>query len=392
MRTDPRPHTSLTLGAAVGTVGAGRRRTASRIYLRHESARFYRPPSSANTSIDNQPAVAPRSPDNRVMPGFSLRIFLVDGKPDGLRIVTKSHWTGVVAVATRSQVTEVLERDEFKATGVYILHGVDDDSGSDKVYVGEGDNIAIRILRHYKEKGWWQQVVAVSAVGQTLDKADVRFLEAELVMRARVNGLVVVDNEQSPKPPSPQEADAADLNSFLFDILDILPVLGIRSFEVPNTKHAGPIDPLGTSEAADGASELTLNVTGISASGFVATGGFVVRAGSMALPPKPSITSGGKGLRQTLEASGKLVPLAGHEGHLSVASDIKFRSPSQAASVLYGTNLNGRDYWKDSLGRSLNELESISADEEMDSITADVNPEEGENSDSGDQAASPTID
>jgi hypothetical protein len=38
---------------------------------------------------------------NEPMSGFSLRIFLPDGSPDGLRLVEKSNWTGRGIVCPR---------------------------------------------------------------------------------------------------------------------------------------------------------------------------------------------------------------------------------------------------------------------------------------------------
>ena len=53
--------------------------------------------------------------------GTSIRIFLVDGDPDGFRIVEKSNWSGQAVVVSRSQYPEVRARREFDAPGVYVL-------------------------------------------------------------------------------------------------------------------------------------------------------------------------------------------------------------------------------------------------------------------------------
>ncbi len=53
--------------------------------------------------------------------GFSIRIFLHDGTPDGLRIVEKSNWTGRAVVCPRSQFRDAKSRPEFGKTGVCYL-------------------------------------------------------------------------------------------------------------------------------------------------------------------------------------------------------------------------------------------------------------------------------
>ena len=52
---------------------------------------------------------------------FSLRIFVADGDPDGLRIVDKSNWIGKVLVFPRALLPQVKVRPELVQTGVYLL-------------------------------------------------------------------------------------------------------------------------------------------------------------------------------------------------------------------------------------------------------------------------------
>ena len=50
---------------------------------------------------------------------FSLRIFVADGDPDGLRIVDKSNWIGKALVFPRALLPQVKARPELAQTGVY---------------------------------------------------------------------------------------------------------------------------------------------------------------------------------------------------------------------------------------------------------------------------------
>ena len=52
---------------------------------------------------------------------FSLRIFVADGDPDGLRIVDKSNWIGKALVFPRALLPQVKARPELTQTGVYLL-------------------------------------------------------------------------------------------------------------------------------------------------------------------------------------------------------------------------------------------------------------------------------
>jgi hypothetical protein len=53
------------------------------------------------------------------MTPFSLRIFVADGDPDGLRIVDKSNWIGKALVFPRALLPQVKAPPELAQTGVY---------------------------------------------------------------------------------------------------------------------------------------------------------------------------------------------------------------------------------------------------------------------------------
>jgi hypothetical protein len=48
---------------------------------------------------------------------FSLRIFVADGDPDGLRIVDKSNWIGKALVFPRALLPQVKVRPERRGSG-----------------------------------------------------------------------------------------------------------------------------------------------------------------------------------------------------------------------------------------------------------------------------------
>jgi len=116
--------------------------------------------------------------------GRTVRLYLVDGTPTGLLTAEVINWTGHVFVAPRSRIGEALRRDEASRTGVYFLVGDDPDLPSrDRVYVGEGDNVADRIKAHAKDpaKEFWSRACIVTSKDQNLTKSHVRFLESRLV-------------------------------------------------------------------------------------------------------------------------------------------------------------------------------------------------------------------
>ena len=75
--------------------------------------------------------------DNNQRWGFSVRIFVPSGEPEGLRVIEKSNWTGQGLVFPRSLFPEVRAREELGRTGIYVLWEVGTTGQLPRVYVGE---------------------------------------------------------------------------------------------------------------------------------------------------------------------------------------------------------------------------------------------------------------
>ena len=112
---------------------------------------------------------------------FSLRIFVADGDPDGLRVVERANWIGKALIFPRALLPKVKQRDELRQTSVYLLLGPRDDGAGEKPYIGEGDPIRPRLEWHYAQKDFWTRAVCFVAALWQLNKAHVQFLEANLV-------------------------------------------------------------------------------------------------------------------------------------------------------------------------------------------------------------------
>ena len=72
---------------------------------------------------------------------FTLRIYVVNGDPDGLRVVDRTNWNGKALVFPRTLLPTVKQRAEFTQTGVYMLVGPRTDAEGEMLYVGEGDPV-----------------------------------------------------------------------------------------------------------------------------------------------------------------------------------------------------------------------------------------------------------
>jgi hypothetical protein len=279
------------------------------------------------------------------MAGASIRIFLATGSSDGLKIVRKSNWTGVLTVTPRSSYLDVRSREEFTVPCVYILAGpAEENSVLPRIYIGEGDQARSRLDSHLKEKDFWTEAIVVTASDGSLNKAITRHMEARLIQIAQEAKRAELDNGNAPQTPPLTEADIAEADAFLEETRSILPLLRMDAFDRPTT---------GGSSAQ---SRLHITGPGAKGEGNETSEGFVVYTGSIARPSTvPSVHGYIVQLREKLLEQGILVA---QDGGLRLTQDYAFNSPSTAAGVFLGRAANGRTEWKDDDGRTLKELEA----------------------------------
>lgn len=277
------------------------------------------------------------------MHGRSIKIFLIDGTPTGLRTVEVGLSTIKALIAPRTAIEEIKKRDEVQRTGVYLLIGDDPDiPGRLALYVGEGDSVITRIVSHEESKDFWHTVIVFVSKDANLTKAHVRWLEARLVDLGASAKRATLRNGTSPSGGSLPESDQAEMNEFIDQIRLVLGTVGFDVF-APGTPHQATGASISSS-----AFQFSYLGDGFSAKSIVTGESFVVQKGSRARKEEsPSLQVTHRTLRSTLISTGVLI--AKNE-FFEFTQDYSFNSPSQAAAVVSGTPVNGRIVWKRSDG------------------------------------------
>jgi hypothetical protein len=90
-----------------------------------------------------------------------------------------------------------------------------------------------RIDSHFQNKYFWDRGIVFTASNNSLNKAHVRWLESALVNRAVQAKRGILDNGTEPQQVGLSEAQRADTEGFLREVLQILPLVGLRAFEIP---------------------------------------------------------------------------------------------------------------------------------------------------------------
>jgi hypothetical protein len=155
----------------------------------------------------------------------TIKLFLVHGDPKRLRTAELSNWTGKAVAGPRTEFDGVLAREESEKSGVYLLTGIDPESGRPAVYIGEAEGIRDRIKAHL-ERDFWSQVTFFVSKDENLTKAHIRYLEGKLIEIAKSAGRALVTNGQASGAKLP-ESDRWEMEAFLEKIGQLLPVLGV---------------------------------------------------------------------------------------------------------------------------------------------------------------------
>lgn len=275
---------------------------------------------------------------------YVITISIVNGDPRGITVVERSGWVGQGICFPRNQLREA-EEFGLDSPGVYFLLGETDDALlGPRIYIGEAEKISDRLHTHQSDnaRDFWTRTVAFISKDQSLNKADVKFIESTLIGRARSIGAWQIDNANNSILPSLAKSDQIKVQSYIDTMLPVLPVLGIFAFEPATTR--GLLKYYLSSQNAKGVGEDQ-------------SGGFLVLEGAQIQKQETlSLSERIRRLRSNLFAEGLLVD---NDDYLLLRSDYLFSSPSTAASVLLGRSANGRIEWRDEKGHTLKQNQEI---------------------------------
>lgn len=277
--------------------------------------------------------------------GKTIKIFLIDGDPNGRMSCELSNWSGKGYKIPRIKIKDCTDREDLTSTGVYLLFGKDED-GKDKVYIGEAESILKRLNQQLTQKEFWNEAIVFISKDENLNKAHIKYLENRLHEIAILTNRYKVDNSIVPTQSSISESDKAEMEEFIENVKMLVNTLGHKVFEGKRefkSKQKQATFFIKAARGADGQGEPTSD-------------GFVVLKGSKAAASiVNSMTSNFISLRQKLIDENVLI----NQGdYFEFSEDYIFSSPSTAAVIVMGRNANGLTEWKNKEGKTLKDFES----------------------------------
>ena len=273
--------------------------------------------------------------------GKTIQIYLPDGNPKGVKVCEIPSLISKAVLIPRNMINEAHEFENLKKVGIYFLFSEKDENSQFNTYIGEAEDILIRLKQHYSNKEDWNYAVCFFSEKGNLNKAHVKFLESYSYEISKKIGITNLVNSCSPTRSSLTSSEKDFALDFFDEIKLILSTLGYPIFE--EVKKAEKEEDVFYCKGKDA-----------DAKGNLTEEGFVVYADSKSnLQESSSAGSWLKNRRQKLKNEGILKK----EGEILVFSkDIIFNSPSTAAGVILARRANGWTEWKNSEGKTLDEI------------------------------------
>ena len=277
--------------------------------------------------------------------GKTIKIFLIDGDPNGRMSCELSNWSGKAYKIPRIKIKDFTDRDDLTSTGVYLLFGKDDD-GNEQVYIGEAESILKRLNQQLTQKDFWNEAIVFISKDENLNKAHIKYLENRLHDIATAANRYKIENSIIPTRSSISESDRAEMEEFIDYIKMLVNTLGHKVFdEKREFKPKQKQETFFIKAARNAAGQ-----------GEPTSDGFVVFKGSKAAAiivnsMSPSFIK----LRQRLIDDGVLV---NQSEFFEFSDDYIFSSPSTAAVMVMGRNANGLTEWRNNEGKTLKDFET----------------------------------
>ncbi len=276
----------------------------------------------------------------------TIKIFLVDGEPNGLKIAELSNWVGQAIVIPRNKLKDIKQRPDCNKPAVYFLVGKENEEALlFTAYIGEAENLWNRLTTHDSSKDFWFTAIAFVSKDNNLTKAHVKYLESRCIEIASQVKRYDLENGAKSVLASLSESDIAEMEEFLSNLRILLTAVGYPILqEITSKEQVSTSDPLFTC----GGKKAT-------ASGRMTNEGFVVYKDSTATTQFSNAVA---------ERNKKNIDKLISNGYLEKKDDdlyifIKdyvFNSPSAASDIILGNSTSGWKKWKTKNRKALEEI------------------------------------
>ena len=263
----------------------------------------------------------------------------IDGEPNGVRVCRCTLSTMTIVYVPRPLLSRAKQISDLPSRGIYYLIN-DEDGAISRLYVGQTKQGILRLDDHNAKKDFWNKAILfLSDDIQSFSLDNVSALEKYAIEQASESKRYTVENKIDPKYVIDQYQKPTIEQIYE----EIAFAMGTFGYQIEDSE--------------DALADVKLFFTarrGIKARGVFSGDKFDVLDGSpVDLTKAPKLDRYCK-MRDELLAAGdiKMQP----DGTGALAKTVSFSTPSGAADFVLGGSNNGWTEWKDSDGKTLDEL------------------------------------
>ena len=274
--------------------------------------------------------------------GKVITTHLLNGDPNSIRTVFISNKICEMIVFPKSEFGEVSKMDESARPALYILLG-EDENGIAQAYIGESANGIKRIYNHKSHKLFWNKCLMFIAKDDSINKADVQYLERQAIKLATDCAHFGVINEQSGTEISLSKYQIDIMEEFFDDVKLLASFIGCPIFEKQEMTKLKKGENLFHIKVRDCDAHAIYNETDHS-----------LRILKGSLLPQSTVPSYREAARRNAVIESISKPTK--DGFWELQRDYVVNSPSTAASYCSGRSCNGWIHWINDAGQSLDDL------------------------------------
>lgn len=274
--------------------------------------------------------------------GKVITTHLRTGDPNGIRTVFISNKICEMIVFPKSEFDMVSQLEESSRPALYILLG-EDENGTAQTYIGETTNGVKRINNHKAHKLFWNKCLMFVAKDDSINKADVQYLERQAIDLATDCSQYGVMNEQQGKEISLSNYQRDIMDEFFDDVRLLSSFIGCPIFEKQEK-----------TKTKVGENLFHITVRDCNAHGIFNEIDHSMRILKGSLLPQSTVPSYRDGEKRNAIIAAMSKPTK--DGFWELQRDYVLASPSTAASYCSGRSCNGWLNWINDEGQSLDEL------------------------------------
>jgi hypothetical protein len=272
-----------------------------------------------------------------------IHLFLPDGNPNGIKIAEIANRNIRAILIPRPILAEIKSYAELSQPALYALT----DREGERIYIGECESFTQRVKDHVQKKDFWEIAIVFVTNDNSIDKAEVKFLESLAVEAAKEAGRMKIENQASPTRNTLHQFKAQTILEFFDDITLLISTLGYPVFDRIKVDDVRE-DQMWYWKNNKASVKALYNEQGFT----ILKGGLVVLTAWPSFEKHYPVRAAAR--NELIQKMGTLIDPNSHL--YEITENITFTSPNQASVFCAGGSVNAWVFWRNKAGQTMDEV------------------------------------